>query len=40
MIDGMEELLVALGGAGYDMHIMSNYPIWYKCGPPAPFPLP
>eukprot|EP00873_Tetraselmis_striata_P016062 jgi/Tetstr1/436326/TSEL_025164.t1 len=30
IIDGMEELLLGLRSAGYDMHIMSNYPMWYK----------
>uniref|UniRef100_A0A6U1GNL7 Uncharacterized protein n=1 Tax=Tetraselmis chuii TaxID=63592 RepID=A0A6U1GNL7_9CHLO len=30
MIEGMEEVLAKLQAAGYDMHIMSNYPVWYR----------
>jgi phosphoglycolate phosphatase-like HAD superfamily hydrolase len=33
MIEGMEEVLAKLQAAGYDMHIMSNYPVWYRCCP-------
>ncbi|WIA18095.1 hypothetical protein OEZ85_009574 [Tetradesmus obliquus] len=29
-IDGMPELLQRLKQAGYTMHAMSNYPMWYK----------
>lgn len=29
-LDGIEELLSDLNQAGVEMHIMSNYPVWYK----------
>jgi HAD superfamily hydrolase (TIGR01509 family) len=29
-VDGMEELLRELHGAGFEMHTLSNYPPWYK----------
>eukprot|EP00899_Mesostigma_viride_P015215 jgi/Mesvir1/23695/Mv18647-RA.1 len=29
-IDGMEELLLRLQAAGYEMHVISNYPTWYQ----------
>ena len=29
-LDGIEELLQELKLAGVEMHIMSNYPVWYK----------
>lgn len=29
-VEGMEELLGALQVAGYDMHVFSNYPVWYR----------
>lgn len=27
-LDGMEELLHRLHGAGFELHAMSNYPVW------------
>ncbi|KAG1677474.1 hypothetical protein FOA52_001930 [Chlamydomonas sp. UWO 241] len=30
-LDGMEELLVRLKAAGYEIHALSNYPTWYEC---------
>jgi hypothetical protein len=32
-IDGMEPLLARLQAAGYPLHLMSNYPMWYRCAP-------
>jgi HAD superfamily hydrolase (TIGR01509 family) len=29
-IDGMEALLASLHAAGYEMHVLSNYPCWYE----------
>ena len=29
-LDGVEPLLVKLAAAGYPMHALSNYPIWYQ----------
>ena len=29
-IDGMEPLLARLSGAGYALHAMSNYPVWWR----------
>eukprot|EP00798_Chlamydomonas_sp_ICE-L_P020267 gene20267-27021_t len=29
-LEGMEELLQRLRDAGYEMHVMSNYPMWFK----------
>jgi HAD superfamily hydrolase (TIGR01509 family) len=29
-IDGMESVLADLKSAGYEMHALSNYPVWYK----------
>jgi len=29
-VDGMEDLLADLQRAGYEMHALSNYPIWYR----------
>jgi HAD superfamily hydrolase (TIGR01509 family) len=29
-MDGMEDLLAELAGAGHAMHALSNYPIWYR----------
>lgn len=30
-LDGMEELLCNLNTSGYELHAMSNYPMWYRC---------
>lgn len=30
-IEGMEPLLARLQAAGYPLHLMSNYPMWYRC---------
>jgi HAD superfamily hydrolase (TIGR01509 family) len=29
-LDGMEDLLAELHCRGYDIHVMSNYPVWYQ----------
>ncbi len=29
-LDGMETLLTRLHAAGYEMHALSNYPVWYQ----------
>lgn len=29
-LEGIEELLVKLKAAGFEMHAMTNYPVWYK----------
>lgn len=29
-VDGMEQLLADLDEAGYEMHALSNYPVWYR----------
>ncbi len=29
-LEGVEELLAELAGAGYALHLFSNYPVWYQ----------
>lgn len=29
-LDGMQELLAKLAGAGVAMHVLSNYPVWHR----------
>lgn len=29
-LDGMESLMARLQAAGYELHAITNYPIWYK----------
>lgn len=29
-LDGMHDLLAELHAAGYEMHALSNYPVWYR----------
>lgn len=29
-MEGVEELLLDLGRQGVEMHIITNYPVWYK----------
>ena len=39
-LPGMQQLLESLNSSGYELHAMSNYPMWYRCGPTPRSPAP